>query len=247
LKILRNILILLTIIALAAYLVCAAVFVSPLVDGHVCQRVEARILDSDEYAFIDEKDIVAQLGRMHQKYIGVSFDKIDCQQVEDEIAKNPFVRSVACYYTASGALRIDVQQRRPKFRVMTPYGNYYIDDTRHRMPTSTRFSVYVPVVTGFADDAFLCGDFYDFIEQIEKDDFWANQITQIRIFPNYELSLTPRVGNHTIRLGKLDNADQKLEKMRTFYRKGLPYIGWNRYSTIDLRYRNQVVCTKRQN
>lgn len=245
-KVLRNILILVGIAALAAYLVCAVAFVSPLADGHICQRVEARVLDSGELGFIDEKDIMAQLGRMHQKYIGVPFEKIDCQQVENEVAKNPFVGRVACYYTPSGALRIDVRQRRPKFRVMTPYGNYYIDDTRHRMPTSTRFSAYVPVVTGFADDEFLCGAFYDFVEKIGKDDFWSNQITQIRVFPNYELALTPRVGNHTIRLGKLDGADEKLEKMRTFYRKGLPYVGWNRYSVIDLRYRNQVVCTKRQ-
>lgn len=245
-KVLRNILILVGIAALAAYLVCAVAFVSPLADGHICQRVEARVLDSGELGFIDEKDIVAQLGRMHQKYIGVPFDEIDCQQVENEVAKNPFVGRVACYYTPSGALRIDVRQRRPKFRVMTPSGNYYIDDTRHRMPTSTRFSAYVPVVTGFADDEFLCGAFYDFVEKLGKDDFWSNQITQIRVFPNYELALTPRVGNHTIRLGKLDGADEKLEKMRTFYRKGMPYVGWNRYSVIDLRYRNQVVCTKRQ-
>lgn len=246
-KLLRNILILIGMVASAAYLVCAVTFVASLSDERICQRVEARVLDTDKLGFIDEKDVVAQLGRMHQKYVGTPFGNIDFQQIENEVAKNPFVGHVACYYTSSGALRIDVRQRSPKFRVMTPYGNYYIDDTRHRMPTSTRFSVYVPVVTGFTDEAFLCGALFDFIDWIGEDDFWSNQITQIRVFPNYEVALTPRVGNHTIRLGKLEGADEKLDKMRKFYRKGLPYVGWNRYSVIDLRYRNQVVCTKRQN
>ena len=244
-RFLRNILILLTMIALAGYLIFAVVYTSPLPDGDVCRRIETRVLDADGLGFINEKDVQNQLGRMNQKYIGTQIGKIDFNEIETLIKKNPFVCEASCYYTADGAIRIDVTQRRPKFRVMTAYGNFYIDEQRQRMPTSTRFSVYVPVVTGIVNDDFLCGALYDFVDEIEDDDFWRSQITQIRVMPKNELQLTPRVGNHVICLGTLDGADEKLEKLRTFYRKGLPYIGWNRYRVIDLRYKNQVVCTKK--
>ncbi|MGM9746546.1 MAG: cell division protein FtsQ/DivIB [Paludibacteraceae bacterium] len=243
-RILRNILILLCVLFLSAYMLVSFVKVTPTAGDPICRQIEAHVLDSAEFGFVSNKDVLAHLGRMHQKYIGVQFKNIDFQSLENEIAKNPFIEFVSCYYSLSGTLHIDIKQRRPAFRVMTPYGNFYIDQNRRRMPISTRFSVYVPVVTGFVDDEFLCGALFDFIDDMQHDDFWANQITQIRVLPNLEVELVPRVGNHVIVLGQVDDAEAKLDKMLTFYRKGLPYVGWNRYRTIDLRYKNQVVCTK---
>ena len=37
----------------------------------------------------------------------------------------------------------------------------------------------------------------------------------------------------------------KFEKLKVFYRYGLGKVGWDRYSMINLKYHNQVVCTKR--
>ncbi|MGN0187785.1 MAG: cell division protein FtsQ/DivIB [Paludibacteraceae bacterium] len=243
-RILRNISILLCVLFFGTYMLVVIIKFTPSAGDNICRQIETHVLDSAELGFVSDKDILAQLGRMHQKYIGVQFKNIDFQRLENEIYKNPFVDFVSCYYSLSGTLHIDVKQRRPAFRVMTTYGNFYIDHNRRRMPTSTRFSVYVPVVTGFIDEEYLCGALFDFIDDIQHDDFWASQITQIRVLPNLEIELVPRVGNHVIVFGQLDNAEQKLDKMLTFYRKGLPYIGWNRYRTIDLRYKNQVVCTK---
>ena len=243
-RLLRNISILLCVLFFGIYMLVAIVKVTPLADETICRQIEPHVLDAEELGFVSEKDVVAHLGRMHQKYIGVQFKNIDFQLLEHEIAQNSFIDYVSCYYSLSGALHIDIKQRRPAFRVMTSHGNFYIDANRRRMPTSTRFSVYVPVVTGFVDDEFVCGALFDFIDEIQHDDFWANQITQIRVLPDLQVELVPRVGNHVILLGRLDDADKKLDKMLTFYRKGLPCVGWNRYRTIDLRYKNQVVCTK---
>ncbi len=243
-KIIRNILILLMIVLFCGYLIGVSATVSPQSGERICKRVEARVLDADERMFINEKDVVAHLGRMHQKYIGTQLKNIDYRAVETAIAQNPFVSFVSCYAMPNGTLRVDVRQREPKLRVMSDFGNYYIDSERRRMPTSTRFSAYVPVVSGVIDEKFLVGELFDFVEEMQSDDFWSSQITQIVIGAHNEVSLVPRVGNHLILLGKLENVEQKLDKMMIFYRKGLPNIGWNRYRKIDLRYKNQVVCTK---
>jgi cell division protein FtsQ len=37
--------------------------------------------------------------------------------------------------------------------------------------------------------------------------------------------------------------DVKLENLKLFYQKALPKVGWERYSSINLKYKNQIVCT----
>ena len=37
-----------------------------------------------------------------------------------------------------------------------------------------------------------------------------------------------------------------IKKLKTFYTEGLNKTdGWNKYSTINIKYKNQVVCTKK--
>ena len=72
-----------------------------------------------------------------------------------------------------------------------------------------------------------------------------NQIEQICVFPNKEVELIPRVGRFRIVLGALDDFEEKLNKLRLFYDQAIPKVGWDKYSVIDLKYKNQIVCTKK--
>lgn len=59
-----------------------------------------------------------------------------------------------------------------------------------------------------------------------------------------EIDLVPRSGRHTVRFGRLEDAERKFDKLMRFYRGGLSRIGWEEFRTIDLRYNDQVVCRK---
>lgn len=87
-----------------------------------------------------------------------------------------------------------------------------------------------------------------FVRFVEEDDFWRSEVVQIaaRTAPSgaLEVDLVPRSGRHTIRFGRLEREEEKFEKLLGFYRRGLSRIGWSEYRTIDLRYRDQVVCKK---
>jgi cell division protein FtsQ len=67
---------------------------------------------------------------------------------------------------------------------------------------------------------------------------------QINVVKNSEVELVPRVGNHIVLLGGVDRYEQKLEKLNKFYTEGLGYDSWNKYKVINLKYENQVVCSK---
>ena len=83
------------------------------------------------------------------------------------------------------------------------------------------------------------------LKLIDKDGFLKAQITSIEFDENNELIVYPRVGEHKIILGKAQDLVKKFEKLKIFYRQGLEKIGWDRYSHINLKFDNQVVCTKR--
>ena len=88
----------------------------------------------------------------------------------------------------------------------------------------------------------------NFVEQIEKDGFWSAEIVQIvaQNSPSgvLELELVPRSGSYTILFGEIDNVEQKLSKLLRFYKDGLNNRGWDSYSTINVKYDGQVVCSK---
>ena len=88
----------------------------------------------------------------------------------------------------------------------------------------------------------------NFVKYIEKDSFWRAEIVQIVASTMSSgdlcLELIPRSGTHTVRLGTLDDVEQKLSNLLTFYENGLSKLGWDSFRTISVEYRGQVVCTK---
>jgi cell division protein FtsQ len=89
-------------------------------------------------------------------------------------------------------------------------------------------------------------DLYKFGVFLQKNSFWNAQIEQIHVLPGRNIELVPRVGDHIIYLGKLDDFERKLKRVKTFYEKGLNKVGWNKYSRISVEFGNQIICTKRQ-
>ena len=56
--------------------------------------------------------------------------------------------------------------------------------------------------------------------------------------------MVPRIGPHIIILGSIDNYEAKFEKLWLFYTEGLKNVGWNQYLKINLKYKDQIVCSK---
>jgi cell division protein FtsQ len=81
---------------------------------------------------------------------------------------------------------------------------------------------------------------------IAASDFWNAQISQIYVESNGDYVLIPRVGNHKIIMGKPIDIEEKFANLKLFYQKGLPRVGWNEFSAVNLSFKHQIVCTKRQ-
>jgi len=87
-------------------------------------------------------------------------------------------------------------------------------------------------------------EIFDFVSLINKSEFWKAQITQLHFMGN-EVIMSPRVGDQKIRFGCLVDVKEKLNNLYEFYKQAMPVKGWQAYSDINLKFKNQVVCTKK--
>jgi len=243
-KILKYILLTAGIVLCLGYAVFAAKNGISISKEHVCSKINVNITDFNNRQLITNTEIARLLESEGLNPIGKTLKRIKTKSIEDAIEKHPMVRQAECYKTPEGEITVSIDQRIPVLRVVG-YENYYVDDMRKPMPISQNFAAYVPVISGRVTKKMATGILFEFAEYINNDPFWSNQIIQININDKLKVELVPRVGDHMVMMGDLSRYKQKLEKLKKLYLYGLNEIGWNQYKTIDLQFRDQVVCTKK--
>ncbi len=254
------------IVLLAAYLVGIGIYVSRKYHEMPCKGVSVEI--DNTYAFVS-KDIVMKMlddGGMVLDST-VRFSEINYANIEKFIDENVYVEETQAYGDLWGNVFIKIRQRDPVIRVMTEdTASFYLDRNMKVMPICDYFSADVMVLSGhLRSSCFYASDSVDnymvnndknslniddicaFVNYLQSDELWRNQITQIYVNAANELELVPRVGNHIILLGGLDDYENKMNKLEAMYSKGFEITDWNAYSLINLKFKDQVICKKRNN
>ncbi|MBI5218571.1 MAG: hypothetical protein HY958_06545 [Bacteroidia bacterium] len=164
-----------------------------------------------------------------------------------------------------GVLKIDIRQREPIMRIINTNGeSYYIDSDARIMTLSDKFSAHVLVVTGHINQPFsgninkdlsnptngdlsndsLLNDLFTLGRFIWKNPLWKSLTEQVYINENNEIELIPQIGTQLIIFGTLEDYREKFAKLEAIYKQGFSYTGWNKYKDINLKFKNQVICTK---
>ena len=212
----------------------------------VCEHIIVQIENRDNYSFIKAENIASFLNNNGIKCVGLKTSEINLLEVENTVKKIKVVRDAVCYFNMKGDLYVKVWQRIPQYRVKSLSGDYFVDDNREIFPANSSTVAYVPLITGKLSTDFATNQLFDLISFIENDRFLATAFTQITV-NDERVSLIPRVGNFVVVLGDIDNFESKFTKYKTFIKKVYKYKEWNKYSVISLEYKNQVVCTEREN
>lgn len=243
---LKKVFIFLFLVLLSAYLVIAVTVFNSKPDHQTCSGLELVINDSIDYGFITKREVLRMLNSKKLSPIGKKMGEINTRQLEDELRQHALIANVECYRTSSNRIGIEITQRLPILRVMAANGeSYYIDDKAHAMPIPNS-AANVAIVTGHVDKAFATKELYELGMFLQRNELWKAQIQQINVTQSKELELVPRVGDHIIFLGKPGNYENKFNRLKTFYKKGLNEVGWNKYSRISLEFNNQIICTKKE-
>jgi len=191
--------------------------------------------------------------------------KINTEEIERAITNHPYVMRVNVFETYPGDLHVHVYQRQPALRIMTGTSNdYYIGEQGVILPVNPAYPVRVLIASGhipeasffktspgsdpqLADSATsspLLSELYKLALFVNQKPFFKAQIEQIYVTKNGEYELIPKVGDHIVLLGNVEDLEDKFQRLFIFYKQGLNQIGWNRYNVINIKYKNQVVCSK---
>lgn len=241
----KKILSVIVAVVLFCYLVFSVILMNGKEEDGVCRQVTVVVKDSADRHFIDRKDVLSILKNTSLYPINQRLRDINTEKIERKVADNELIDRVSVYKTPSGNINIEVTQKTPVLRVFSTQGSYYIDEHGHIMPVSPRYATYLPIASGNIEKSFATTDLYKFALFLQKHDFWNNQIEQIYVYPNKEVELIPRVGDHRIFLGSFDDFREKMDHLQLFYEQAIPKVGWEKYRIINLKYKNQIVCIKK--
>lgn len=234
----------------------------------VVENVLVSVNNTDVNTFIDEEDVKEFFKERNDAILNTPIKNIDVNGLEKALNSHPAVENADIAVDVNGDVTIEVTQRTPLVRVMNSDGeSYYIDNQSKLMPLSDKFTARVLIATGNINEPFatryqfsakaiaknplfsqvsVLDDIYAISDFIAKDSVLASLIHQINVTNDKELELYPSIGNHKIVFGEAKDFQEKFDKLKLFYTEGLNKTdGWNKYSTINIKYKNQVVCTKK--
>ena len=235
------------LLAVVGYLLVAIFEFSKPAEDRTCKGIRVEIIDSIPDGFITGEYVRSILTRNKISPEGMKISDVDLAQIEKLMLDESHIERASCYYDAAGKLCIKVVPQQPILHVISQRGeDYYLSSTGLPMPTAT-FNVDLCVATGNITKEFAAEHLLEFAKFIHNDLFWSEQIEQIYVESSDQIELYPRVGKHVIEFGSVDNFQDKLDRLRIFYREGLERVGWNKYKTISLAYDGQIVCTKANN
>lgn len=213
--------------------------------------------------FITYQDIQEFVNQNYKSIQGNKVKDINIAKIKKRLSEMAYVQKVDVRISLNGNVDISIMQRRPILRVIDLQGdNFYIDTEGKILPGRIGYSSRVVTANGFINDSLIdketlvlskndsllansdLGKLYRIALIMDTNAFLKDEIVQLYINETKEIEMIPLVGSHTILFGDANSISEKLEKLQLFYLQGIRKGGWNSYKTINLKFKDQIVCTK---
>ena len=170
-------------------------------------------------------------------------DKLDLNKLEKAVSSDPMVEESEVFVTIDGVLKAVVKQKTPIVRVFDGKRSFYIDYKGNTMPLSANFTARVPLVLGVIrkqnSEALA-----ELFRKIYDDEFLKKNIIAIQIMHKGSLKMLNRNFDYQIDFGGAKNVDAKFQNYKAFFQKAVVDSSLYKYKKIDLRFTQQVICTK---
>ena len=211
-----------------------------------CLKVLTKVDYESGNNFIAEDEVnKIILDKYSNKLVGEKIKEIRTQEIENEIKKNRYVEDVQIYSTINDEIVVKVKQKEALTRIINNTGvSYYLTNIGDTIPLSSKFTSRVLIVQGDVKKNDI-PNIITLSKFINQDEFWKAAVEQVYIGTNGDYEIYTKLGNQNIILGKIDGElEIKFKKLKSVYTELLQKIDFNKYKTINLKYKGQVVCSK---
>ena len=222
------------------------------------ETLDVRVKDSLERKFVAREDVEKWLDNEYGAYAGLRLDSVNLAKIESLVLSHSAVKSCEAWLTDDGTLHIELTQREPAVRFDTGTNGYYSDVDGFIFPLQARGSVEVPVVDGklpldvprgykgepsTREQKEWLGKILVLAANI-KGTAWEKSIGKITVGDDGNIVMKPAEGKETFLFGQPERIPEKFSLMGKYYSSIVPAKGPGYYSTVDVRYKGQLVCRK---
>lgn len=225
------------------------------------------IIKPENHNFITQEKVLEILNDLGYNFQNQKLGDIELQHIENEIQQVAGVKTAEVFKYNNGQIKIYIEQQLPIARIIFQDGisGCYMDELGKFIPLSNEYVAKVPVFNGFifqptenltsvdeivaSNDplhSVMMGNIYMLATKLNEDEFFKSQIVQIYVNNRNEFEMIPRVGNHRILFGNVDDIESKLFRLKTFYTSDqIDVRELNLYDTLNVKYANQLVATNK--
>ena len=216
-----------------------------------CSKINVLIQDSLDKNFIS----VAEIRQMvADSALGVKLSDINTNAIEQNLTSSGVLSTAEAYTSYPDILNVVVTQREPVVRIKTESGDFYCDRDGYILPVAGAKALDLPVVTGQLPvelqrgptEGTDAGEWLDrmlpFTERIRNNAYWSDEIEQIEVAKDGNITLYMRKRPFHIIFGSATDLGDKFQKMAVFYKTILPTEEGEKYKTVNIKYKNQIIC-----
>jgi cell division protein FtsQ len=222
-----------------------------------CYDVSIKIVGDPEAMFVSEEEILHKFQTFCTEETGDE-STLNLKEIEENINSIPSVLRSDIYKNVNGTISIEVELKKVIGRIYNKSGDsYYLDSEGGMMPIVEDKPARVCIVNGeifegYSNNAYylnddslaaksIVDDIFRMLDFINKDEFWKAQIEQLYVTSDRKFILIPVAGMHEIMFGEANHIEGKFKKLELFYQSGINRVGWDKYSTIDIQYKGQII------
>ena len=222
------------------------------------ETLDVCVKDSLERRFVAKEDVEKWLDSEYGAYAGLRLDSVNLAKIESLILGHSAVKTCEAWLTDDGTLHIELTQRQPAVRFDTGNNGYYSDADGFIFPLQARGTADVPVVDGklpLQVPRGFKGELQDPTQRLwlgkivelatlVNGSSWKQTLAQITVGDDGNLVMKPAEGKETFLFGPPERIPEKFSLMGKYYSAIVPAKGAGYYSTVDVRYKGQLVCRK---
>ena len=210
-----------------------------------CERIAANVSTRGSDVLITQNGLQDIVKRSFPSLIGTRLSEVDYDEIEKTLEEMPVVSRCEAYPSEGGTVHVEIKQRQPVMRVFTSDGSYYMDAEGFKITATSEMKTHTVIVNGYVNSMLNIDDLVRLCNSISSDKFWKAMIEQVYVTQEHEFVLVPRIGDHIVEFGSADGMSRKFADLKTLYQKGWSKDEWNVYKKVNMKFKGQIVCTKR--